>query len=234
MRSWWLVKNAQRPCPLISYPSGPKLSVFHLYKGSPLLSWIRQFAGQQARNYEGRFNQALKRSKVWGLARSGFSRTQERFASEHNLQVFQQVVAAYLGHYQAEEVSQQCFAVTLMLKAPLEEALGMPLAFTLGYVEYNGCNVFHSNHQELKTMLKKGIPSPALNLHAWLTLPSHEVIDMTFGTTYGVVNQIPSVIGRMCFMHPDDMTADMQYHPQLIGEDYLERIGATHILLMPS
>ncbi len=35
-------------------------------------------------------------------------------------------------------------------------------------------------------------------------------------------------------MHPDDMTADMQYRPQLAGEDYLERIGATHILLMPS
>ena len=234
MRSWWLVKNAQRTYPLISYPSGPKLPAFHLYKGSPLLSWIRQFAGQQARNYEERFDQALKRSKVWGLAPSSFSRTQERFASERNLKVFQQVVEAHLCHYHAEEVSQQCFAVTLMLKAPLEEALGVPLTFTLGYVEYNSCNVYHSSHQELKTMLKKGVPSPALNLHAWLTLPSHEVIDMTFGTTYGVVNQIPSVIGRMCFLHPDDMTADMQYHPQLVGEDYLERIGATHILLMPS
>jgi hypothetical protein len=30
------------------------------------------------------------------------------------------------------------------------------------------------------------------------------------------------------------MTADMQYHPQLIGWDYLERIGASHILLTPS
>lgn len=206
----------------------------HLYKESPLLSWIRQFAGQQARNYEERFDQALKRSKAWGLEPTGFQITQERFANEHNLQVVQQEVEAHLCHYQAEEVSQQCFAVTLMLKAPLEEALGMPLAFTLGYVEYNSRNVFYSNHRELKAMLEKGVPSPALNLHAWLTLPGHEVIDMTFGTTYGVVNQIPSVIGRMCFMHPDDMTADMQYHPQLVGEDYLERIGATHILLMPS
>ncbi|MCK9812838.1 hypothetical protein M1B35_01400 [Pseudomonas sp. MAFF 302046] len=110
----------------------------------------------------------------------------------------------------------------------------MPLAFTLGYVEYNGCNVFHSNAWELKMMLKKGVPLPALYLHAWLMVPSHEVIDMTFGTTYGVVNQIPSVIGSMCFLHPDDMTADMQYHPQLVGEDSLERIGATHILLMLS
>lgn len=42
---------------------------------------------------------------------------------------------------------------------------------------------------------------------------------MTFGTTYGVVNQVPDVIGHMCFLHPNDMTADMQSHPQLIGWD---------------
>ena len=95
----------------------------------------------------------------------------------------------------------------------------MPLAFTLGYVEYNGRKVFYSDTRELKAMLHKGISSPALNLHAWLTLPSHEVSDMTFGTTYGVVTQTPSVIGRMCFLHPEEMIADMQYHPQLIGED---------------
>lgn len=199
-----------------------------------MLAWIKQLVRQQPCNYEGRFDRALKRSKSWGLAPSGFVRTGERFVSEDNLRVFQQVTAAHLSHYRAQDVSQQCFAITAMLKTPLEEALGVPLAFTLGYVEYNGRNVFYSGTSELKTMLKEGIRSPALNLHAWLTLPSHEVIDMTFGTTYGVVNEMPSVIGRMCFLHPDDMTADMQYHPQLIGWDYLERIGASHILLTPS
>ncbi|WP_198361392.1 hypothetical protein [Halomonas sp. N3-2A] len=204
------------------------------YKELSLLSWIRRLKVQQTRNYEQRFDQALKRSKDWGLAPSGFCCSQERFLSENNLKVFQQVVSASLSHLQAEDVSQQCFAVTATLKNPLERALGVPLAFTLGYVEYNGHNVFYSDTNELKAMLNKGMPSPALNLHAWLTLPSHEVIDMTFGTTYGVVTQTPSVIGRLCFMHPDDMTADMQYHPQLIGEDYLERIGGMSTLLILS
>lgn len=199
-----------------------------------MLSWIKQLIRQPARDYEERFAQALKRSNSWGLAPSGFRRTDERFVSEYNLQIVQEVAAAHLSHFHAEDVSQQCFAVTAMLKAALKEALGVPLTFTLGYVEYNGHNVFHSDTCDLKTMLKKGVPSLALNLHAWLTLPSHEVIDMTFGTTYGVVNEMPDVIGRMCFLHPDDMTPDMQYNPQLIGWDYLERIDASHILLMPS
>lgn len=219
---------------MISSSSGLKLLVLHLYKEIPLLSWIKQLISQPARNYEERFDQALERSKSWGLTPSGFSRTDERFVTEHNLQIFQQVASAYLSNFHPEDVSQQCFGVTAMLKAPLEEALGVPLAFTLGYVEYNGRNVFHSDTRKLEKMLRDGIPSFALNLHAWLTLPSHEIIDMTFGTTYGVVNELPDVIGRMCFIHPDDMTKDMQYHPQLIGWDYMEKIGAAHILLMPS
>ncbi|NQD80991.1 hypothetical protein HP436_12470 [Pseudomonas sp. CrR14] len=81
-------------------------------------------------------------------------------------------------------------------------------------------------------MMREGMPSHALNLHAWLTLPSLEVIDITFGTTYGVVRNASDFIGRMCFMHPDDMTAGMQYHPQLIGETYLERIGGLHGFLI--
>ncbi|CAI8922940.1 hypothetical protein EMIT0P258_50018 [Pseudomonas sp. IT-P258] len=114
--------------------------------------------GQQARNYEQRFDQALKRSKAWGLVHSGFRRSQERVVSEHNLQVFQQVVSSFLSHLQAEDVSQQCFAVTAMLKAPLERALGVPLAFTLGYVAYNGRNVFYSDTRELKAMLQRAFP----------------------------------------------------------------------------
>lgn len=193
--------------------------------------WIKNLKSRQVHNYAQRFDQALTRSKAWGLTPPTFCSTQERFVSEHNLQVFQQVVSAFLSHLQAEDVSQQCFAVTASLKAHLERALGVPLVFTLGYVKYTSRNIFYTDTRELKAMLHKGISSPALNLHAWLTLPSHEVIDMTFGTTYGVVTQTPSVIGRMCFLHPDDMTADIQYHPQLIGENYLERIGAMHTLL---
>jgi hypothetical protein len=199
-----------------------------------LISLIRRLRGQRARNYEQRFDEALRRTKDWNLAPSVFCRSEERYETPQNLQIFQEVASKYLSHFRAEDVSQQCFTVTAALKAPLEQALGIPLTFTLGYVEYEGRKVFHSTPRDLKTMLRKGMPSLAVNLHAWLTLPSHEVIDMTFGTTYGVVTKTPSYIGRLCFLHPDKMTSDMQYHPQLIGEDYLERIGCMRTFLMLS
>lgn len=44
-----------------------------------------------------------------------FCSTHERFVREHNLRVFQKAVSASLSHLQAEDVSQQCFAVTASL-----------------------------------------------------------------------------------------------------------------------
>ena len=82
------------------------LPALHPYKESPLLSWIKQLIGRPVRDYEERFAQALKRSKSWGLAPSGFRRTDERFVSEQSIQIFQQVAAAHLSHFHAEDVSQ--------------------------------------------------------------------------------------------------------------------------------
>lgn len=197
-----------------------------------MFTWFKKLANSEAKDYEKRFLEALKRSKDWRLEPPCFRGSKERFASEQNQRIYEKVVSDHISHCQAEEVSQQCFAITLALKAPLEQALGVPLLVTLGYVELDGNNVFYTDTQELKMMINKGMPSPALNLHAWLTLPSLEVIDITFGTTYGVVRNAPEFIGRMCFMHPDDMTPGMQYHPQLIGETYLKRIGGLHELLV--
>lgn len=197
-----------------------------------MFTWFKKLANSEAKNYEQRFQQALKRSKSWGLESPRFSGSSERFASEKNQRIYEKVVSDHISSFQAEEISQQCFAITLALKTPLERALGVPLLVTLGYVELDGSNVFYTDDKELKMMMKEGVPSTTLNLHAWLTLPSLEVIDITFCTTYGVVRNAPEFIGRMCFMHPDNMTAGMQYYPQLVGETYLERIGGLHELLI--
>ncbi len=40
------------------------------------------------------------------------------------------------------------------------------------------------------------------------------------------MNDIPSVIGRSSFQHYSEFNDNMVYHPQLIGDDYLKKIGA--------
>ncbi|MEN4169454.1 hypothetical protein [Serratia marcescens] len=65
-----------------------------------------------------------------------------------------------------------------------------------------------------------------INLHAWLTTPNMEIIDLKFATTYGIVNIIPSIIGRCSFQHHSEFNENMIYHPQLVDEDYLKQNGA--------
>lgn len=52
-----------------------------------------------------------------------------------------------------------------------------------------------------------------------------EIIDLTFATTYGIVNNIPSVIGRCSFQHDSEFNERMFYHPQLVNEDDLKQNG---------
>lgn len=87
--------------------------------------------------------------------------------------------------------------------------------------------MFYTEAAQLKAMLDRGRPlAGPLKLHAWLTMPSHEILDLTFGTTYGVVNGIKELIGNATFLHPSELTGSQRYHPQLVGTDYFHRIGA--------
>ena len=109
----------------------------------------------------------------------------------------------------------------------LEEALQTPIYYTLGYVDYEKRPVFYTSEKGLKSKLGNPMSGVgAINLHAWLTTPNMEIIDLTFATTYGIVNNIPSVIGRYSFQHYSEFNENMVYHPQLVGEDYLKQIGA--------
>ncbi|WP_186164468.1 hypothetical protein [Burkholderia gladioli] len=128
---------------------------------------------------------------------------------------------------QAEDVAAQCFAVSSFLRERLQDVLGVPLTYTLGYVNLGDGPVFHTPVDTLKAMFDAGShASRTLELHAWLTLPSREIIDLTLATTLGVVRNEPELLGRFAFIHSDELVGNQSYHPQLLGEAYLRRIGA--------
>ncbi|QQE95197.1 hypothetical protein JFB93_04330 [Providencia rettgeri] len=58
-----------------------------------------------------------------------------------------------------------------------------------------------------------------------MTTPNLEIIDLTFGTTLGVVTNNPNTYGLGYMQHYSKFDERMVYHPQLIGEDYLRRSG---------
>ncbi|SEJ77353.1 pentapeptide repeat-containing protein [Pseudomonas sp. NFR16] len=122
-------------------------------------------------------------------------------------------------------LSGKCLDVALSLREPLETIFDVPLTLTLGYVRFENQAVFHTPEGKLKQMLKQNLTLQAVNIHAWLTLPSHEIIDLTFFTSVGVRYQQPNYIGLACLGHSDDMGEDLSYHPQLVGDGFLWQTG---------
>lgn len=176
--------------------------------------------------YEDEFRASIERTHNWGMPSIEFSEKKDRYINEATLKKVGDCISSHISHLEPSDISQQCFAVSLALLKPLQETLGVPVHYTLGYVRLNGRPVFYTAEDGLKEILTSGFSNPAFNLHAWLTLPSHEIIDITFGTSYGVVNNEPKLIGSMVVLHPDQLTKGLSYHPQLVGESFLERVGA--------
>ena len=178
-------------------------------------------------NYETEFIAAVKRSKKWKLEVPNISLKKTPFLAGERAAIALKVIQDYASMHSQEEVSQQCFVYMYGIQSALENALQTPLYYTLGYVEFEKRPVFYTDEKELKSKLGNPMSGDgAINLHAWLTTPNMEIIDLTFATTYGIVNNIPSVIGRCSLQHYSEFNENMVYHPQLVGEDYLKQIGA--------
>ncbi|HBY7708218.1 TPA: hypothetical protein MI706_21470 [Klebsiella pneumoniae] len=178
-------------------------------------------------NYETEFIAAVKRSKKWKLEVPNISLKKTPFLAGERAAIALKVIQDYASMHSPEEVYQQCFGYMYGIQSALENALQTPLYYTLGYIEFEKRPVFHTEIPKLERNLYNPVSGVgAIDLHAWLTTPNLEIIDLTFATTYGIVNDIPSVIGRSSFQHYSEFNDNMVYHPQLIGDDYLKKIGA--------
>lgn len=178
-------------------------------------------------NYETEFIAAVKRSKKWKLEVPNITLKKTPFLSGERADIALKVIQHYASMHSPEEVSQQCFGYMYCIQNALEDALQTPLYYTLGYVEFEKRPIFYTELARLERNLGDPVSGIGpIDLHAWLTTPNLEIIDLTFATTYGVVKNIPSVIGRSSFQHYSEFNDNMVYHPQLIGDDYLKKIGA--------
>lgn len=136
------------------------------------------------------------------------------------------IIHSIASKHSPEEILQQCFGYMHFVQDALEETLQTPIYYTLGYIDYEKNCFLYSGRKVKSNMLNPMSGVGAVNLHAWLITPNMEIIDLTFGTTYGIVKNVPSAIGRCCFQHCSAFNENMIYRPQLVGEDYLKKIDA--------
>lgn len=178
-----------------------------------------------AGHYEAVFLAAQARSILWGLHPSSLNLLPVRFASPSTISAVRRQLHRAVGHLGEDVVATHRFGITAAVRTMLETELKVPLAYTLGYIRQNGHRLCCTPIAGLEQMLRTGIaPGARVSLHAWLTLPSLEVIDVSFWALFPDLGCTDEREMRGLFMHPDQMRG-RSYHPQWVGDGFVRRIG---------
>lgn len=169
------------------------------------------------------FKEALQRNTRLGLESPYFLHEDTRYLDHDFNAQFPYLILNTFGRLEPKDLTGTCIPIHNQLQTVLNDKLGILSYFTIGYVTLNGIDVYHQTEDSLKRFLSDGINLRSANLHAWLTLPSMEIIDMTFPTSYGVINNKNEMLGQVIVKHYSELKGGMSYHPMIIGTEYLEK-----------
>lgn len=176
--------------------------------------------------YAYELKEAKQRTIRFGLDCPSIFESSERLLTPERQKRFPYAVRATVGELGIEEVVGQCLSLHLRLKEPLEEFFGVPIIYTIGYVHTPPTYMFKQSESELLQLLRSGIVGNQVRLHTWLTLPSHEIIDLSLPTSLAVINGLSEGRGSVIASHAEELNNGVRYHPMLLGDDYLRKIGA--------
>lgn len=135
-----------------------------------------------------------------------------------------QVIKLELGFRQ---LANECVFIHFMARDDIEKCISLPVFLTLGWVETTSSeesNLYEFTEHDIQHKLIHGHHSPTMDIHAWLTLPSYEIIDLTLSTTFAINNNQPENAGIFIAKKADDVTG-LIYRPMLVGDEYLKQIG---------
>jgi len=177
--------------------------------------------------YESKFKEALERTQKFGLSTpKNILLNSNRFLNDKVQEELPFIIRNNLGILDEDEIVLQCLILNMRLKTVLSEYFGCPVYYTIGYVGIDDRFMFKQTEDSLLSMLENGVSGPSISLHAWLTLPSMEILDFSFSTSYGRVNEIKNMMGAVLALHPSELSGGMSYFPMVVGEEFLHKIGA--------
>lgn len=123
-----------------------------------------------------------------------------------------------------EEITGMCMQITHELVEFLQGA-GIDAIYTLGWMSYQNHPVYRFGQPDVLRWIEHGIPDRRkVDVHAWATLPSAEIIDPSWLTTVGIVQNKRELIGAVIMADPEQRTSH-QYHPVTVDTRILFRVG---------
>lgn len=175
--------------------------------------------------YLNEFKKAIERSHKFKLLVPRVDFSYKVFLTEKVNNEIPNLLLDKIGKPDPRKVFAQCFGFHYLIQNIFEEYFDVPITYTIGWVSEPPNTLFKQTEEQLFQILKSGPKSMQINLHAWLTLPSMEIIDLTLPTTVAVARGQVDSFGGAISGHPDQFTGGLKYHPMLVGDDFLRKIG---------
>lgn len=126
----------------------------------------------------------------------------------------------------------QCLKWSYALQPYVEAGLGCPVALTIGQITHPTRSIFNPTQDDFERWAKVGInvkdfeARSGFNFHAWYTLPTMEILDMTLWSTLAIAWEKPELSGQVIGGWPDLIAPNPTFIPMAIGRDYAEHVHA--------
>lgn len=177
-------------------------------------------------SYASEWKAAIERTERFNLRVPPQQQTTGLLLDEKRYSEFPYVVQEALGEIGTEDLAAQCLSIHYRLAPVIERWLGCPVSYTIGWIEDGSeQGMFRFGDDFIDEKLRNPAPpGGTVNIHAWLTLPSMEIIDVALATTMGKVQNRPDMYGLVISKKADDLEG-MAYKPMLVGDDFLLKSG---------
>ncbi len=187
-------------------------------------------------DYATAFQLALARTAAFDLPapEPAFTPQRRRWLTEEVRSRLGDVICPALSWPSPEAVATHGHSAHECLVGPLADFLGTPVYFTLGAVIGPGLQTVPPAEADLARWLSE--PPQILLLASWLTLPSHEIINIAFPTSRRMVFRDPDQ-GISAYAHHPDEIQGIVHRPLLVGAAYLHRLRGEYggkLVVFPS
>lgn len=185
--------------------------------------------------YNDDFMKAAARTAKLGLEIPPVLLTDGQHWSPKKIAKIEPLVKKRFPKLHVNDVVASCHRIHTGMLEPLENLLGCKAYLTIGSVSTKTGNKYFRkrvhdyklSERKVRRWMKGGFNplKEGINFHAWVTLDSMEIFDMTYPTTFGAATGDTRVMGGVFTCHPDNLLDGIQYHPFVIGTNLLERMG---------
>ncbi|MES2501796.1 MAG: hypothetical protein V4545_04255 [Pseudomonadota bacterium] len=179
--------------------------------------------------YKNKFIEALTFTSSLGCAVQEFTFDSGTLLTEEKSNVMQEMLENN-GIYSFKNSAGQCINWCHALQPLVAKAFDCNVLLTIGQLHFGKKTIYNPTEIDFTRWHKLGFrksdfnENTGFNFHAWLTLPSGEILDLTLWSTLGSIWKKPEMIDSVICGDPDKIAPYPKYTPIIIGNEYIETV----------